>query len=120
MTGAKSLFSTRHFRRAGPALLQAAGLALAVTMVLPAIAADARPMKLRVAPHYPRIAKRPIIEGAVRIKATVDPDGKVSEVKAVSGSRSLYPSAENAVRKWRFVAAPGKSTITVDIVFALR
>jgi TonB family protein len=119
MTGTKSQFSARLFRRAGPALLKATALALAATMAIPAIAADARSIKPRVAPVYTKIAKRLKIEGTVRIKATVDPDGKVTGVKTISGSRALSRSAEDAVRKWRFVSAPGTSTVTVDIVFAL-
>ena len=119
MTGRYSKFSARFFRRAGFNLLQAASLALAVALAIPAIAADVRPVKSRVAPIYPEIAKRMKIEGMVKIEATIEPDGKVSDVKTISGHRALAPAAEDAVRKWRFVPAPSQSTITLDIVFAL-
>jgi TonB family protein len=119
MTSRHSQFSPRSIRRAGLKLLQAASLTLAVALALPALAADARPIKTRVAPIYPEIAKRMKIEGTVRIEAIVDADGKVSDVKTVSGHRALAPAAEDAVRKWRFVPAPDQSTVTVDIVFAL-
>jgi TonB family protein len=49
----------------------------------------------------------------------VDPDGQVSQAKAVSGNRALCPAAEDAVRKWRFAPADAQSTVTVEITFTL-
>jgi TonB family protein len=88
-------------------------------MAIPARAADERGVKSRVAPVYPEIARRMRISGVVTVQATVDPDGKVTDAKAVSGNRALSPAAEDAVRKWRFVPADATSTVTVEITFAL-
>jgi len=99
--------------------MHGAALALLLALTFPAFAADARPVKSRVAPIYPEIAKRLRIEGLVRVEATVDPEGKVIDAKAVSGNHALSPAAEDAVRKWRFLPAPDQSTVTVDINFAL-
>src|ERR1035438_10012365 len=63
------------------ALMQAAALVLVAVLALPAMAADDRPIKSRVSPVYPEIAKRMKITGVVRVEATVEPDGKVSAVK---------------------------------------
>ncbi len=85
-------------------LFQAAGLVLAVSMALPAKAADDRAVKSRVAPAYPEIAKRMRITGVVKVEATVDAEGKVTAVKTLSGNRTLASAAEDAGSKWRFVA----------------
>jgi TonB family protein len=111
--------SPRRLRRGGIWLFQAAALALLLPMAMPARAADDRAVNSRVAPVYPEIARRMRITGVVTVKATVDPDGKVTEAKAVSGSRAFSPAAEDAVRKWRFVPADAQSTVTVEVTFAL-
>jgi TonB family protein len=103
----------------GKRLVQAAALALAVTLAMPAMAADDRSVKSRVAPIYPDIAKRMKIEGVVNIQATVDPTGKVSEAKSVGGNLILAPAAEDAVRKWVFEAGPGTAKVKVDVNFVL-
>jgi len=111
--------SPRRLRRSGIWLFRAAALALLLAMAIPARAADERGVKSRVAPVYPEIARRMRISGVVTVQATVDPDGKVTDAKAVSGNRALSPAAEDAVRKWRFVPADATSTVTVEITFAL-
>ena len=67
-------------------MLQAAALVLLVGLALPARAGDDRAVKSRVAPVYPEIAKRLRIGGEVKLEATVDAQGKVKDVKAVSGN----------------------------------
>jgi TonB family protein len=100
-------------------LLQAATLALLVAMALPSRAADDRAIKSRVAPVYPEIAKRLKIGGEVKLDATVDANGKVTDVKPVSGNRVLSQAAEDAVRQWRFEPGDGSATVTVVVNFAL-
>ena len=111
--------SPRRLRRGGFWLFQAAALALLLPLALPVRAADDRAVKSRVAPVYPEIARRLRITGLVTVQATVDPDGKVTDAKAVSGSRALSPAAEDAVRKWKFVPADTQSTVKVEVTFAL-
>jgi TonB family protein len=113
--------STTHpygLRKAGMLLFQAAALGLLLAIALPARAGDDRAIKTRVAPVYPEIAKRMKIAGMVRIEATVDPQGKVKEVKTVSGNHMLSVAAEDAVRQWKFAPAPEDSTVNVDVNFA--
>ena len=102
----------------GRRLLQAAALAMMLTMVVPAFAA-ARAVKYRVPPVYPEVAKRLRIEGVVRVAATVDAKGDVTDVKEVSGNHILSLAAEEAVRKWKFEPASGQSIINIDINFTL-
>jgi len=100
-------------------LFQAGALALVLAIAMTARAAEDRAVKSRVAPVYPEIAKRMKITGAVKIEATVDPDGKVTDVKTLSGNRMLSPAAEDAVRKWKFVSAAAQSTVEVEVNFAM-
>jgi TonB family protein len=112
-------FRPHQLRRAGVRLMQVAALALVVTLAMPARAADERAIKTRVAPTYPEIAKRMRISGVVRLAVTVDPEGKVTGVKPVSGNTMLTAAAEDAVRKWRFEPGPGVSTVEVSLSFSL-
>jgi TonB family protein len=106
-------------RRETRFFLRAAALALIVSLALPARAGDDRAVKLRVPPVYPEIAKRMRISGEVKLEATVDADGKVKDVKAVSGNHMLELAAEDAVRQWRFVPGDGDTVVTVAVNFAL-
>ena len=111
---------TCHRRRStSTRWIQTAALALAVAMAVTAGAADERAIKSRVAPVYPELAKRMKISGLVKVEATVDADGKVTAVKTGSGSRALAVAAEDAVSKWRFVAASAASTVDVEVTFTL-
>ena len=105
-------------RRAGLRLAQAAALALVVALAMPARAADGRAVKTRVPPAYPEIAKRMRISGIVRLAVTVDPEGKVTDVKPLSGNTMLSTAAAEAVRRWRF--EPGsESTEEIALNFSL-
>lgn len=93
--------------------------AFVLVLALPALAAGDRDVKSRVAPTYPEMAKRMKISGSVKVSVTVDASGKVLSAKAVSGNRMLEPAAEEAVKNWKFVAAPATTTEEVEINFAL-
>lgn len=100
-------------------LRMAAAAALLLAMALPGRAMDDRGVKQRVAPVYPELAKRMKITGDVKVEATVDMDGKVTEVKATSGSKTLSPAAEDAVRKWKFLPGPSVSHVEVTVRFEI-
>ncbi len=106
-------------KRTAKRMLQVAALAMIVALATPGRAADERAIKSRVAPVYPELAKRMRISGVVKVEATVDVEGKVTDVKTLSGSHALSPAAEDAVRKWKFVPGSAVSTVDVDINFAL-
>ncbi|MDR3722973.1 MAG: energy transducer TonB [Terracidiphilus sp.] len=94
-----------------------AALALLFAMALPVRAADDRPVKQRVAPVYPEIAKRMHVAGEVKLQATVDASGKVIEVKTLSGNHMLSMAAEDAVRKWKFESGAGEAHVAVAVNF---
>ncbi len=106
-------------RRVLVRLMQAAALTLVVVLATQALAAGPREIQSRVAPVYPEMAKRMKIAGAVKVEATVDPEGKVLHAKAVSGNQMLTTAAEEAVRHWKFEPATSQSTVEVQVNFAL-
>lgn len=81
--------------------------------------ADTRKSLKTVAPVYPAIAAKMRVEGTVKLDATIDPDGSVSDVKVVSGHALLVQAAIEAVKKWKYESADGKSTQSVSVEFAL-
>ncbi len=107
------------FGRLGIRMFQGAALALILAIAMPARAGDERAIKSRVAPVYPEIAKRMRITGAVKLEVIVDAQGKVTDVKTVSGNHMLAVAAEDAVRQWKFVSASSESNVSVEVNFAL-
>ena len=81
--------------------------------------AEQRGVKQRIAPVYPEVAKRLRVMGVVRLEVFVNADGKVTDVKTVSGNRMLSTAAEEAVYKWKFAPASADSTEDLDINFEL-
>jgi TonB family protein len=103
----------------GIRVFQGAALALILAIAMPIRAADERAVKSRVAPIYPEIARRMRIGGAVKLQANVDSQGKVTDVKAVSGNHMLAVAAEDAVRQWRFVPGSGDSNVSLEVNFTV-
>ncbi len=56
----------------------------------------------RVAPVYPDIARQRMIQGTVVLKAIIAKDGRVVDLKPLSGPKELYDSAVGAVQQWRY------------------
>jgi len=69
-----------------------------------------RKTKSQVAPNYPELARRMKIRGVVRIQVTVAPNGSIKDAKLVGGHPVLANAALDAVRKWRYEAAPAETT----------
>jgi TonB family protein len=113
-------FSPNWLRRKGVRLFQAAALALLLLLAIPARAGDGRAIKSRVAPVYPEIARRMKIVGEVKLEITVDAEGKVTDVKKVSGNSMLSVAADEAVRKWKFEPGAATSVLTVSVNFAVQ
>jgi periplasmic protein TonB len=76
-------------------------------------------------PQYPTIAKAQHVEGAVRIDALVDENGRVSSAKVVGGPTMLHQAAIEAVRQWKYQPAtldgkPVPMHLTVTLQFKLQ
>jgi protein TonB len=57
-----------------------------------------------VAPVYPEIARMARVMGMVVLECTIDPSGRVTDVRIVTGHPLLNEAALNAVRQWRYTA----------------
>jgi TonB family protein len=71
----------------------------------------------KAAPVYPELAKRMHITGMVKLEVVVRPNGTVKTTKTVGGNPVLIQSAMDAVRKWKFEAAPEETTGIVELTF---
>ena len=76
-----------------------------------------RKIKNRVNPVYPELARRMSIVGKVKIEVVVAPDGRVKTARAVGGHPVLVQSCLEAVKDWRFDAAPEETTQIVEFDF---
>jgi TonB family protein len=53
-------------------------------------------------PKYPKEARKARLEGAVRVRITVDEKGKVIKAKAIDSDPALQEAAVKAALKWKF------------------
>lgn len=79
---------------------------------------DRRAVKVRP-PRYPQLAARMRVQGTVKLNATVESDGRVSDVKVVSGKPMLAGAATQAVQDWKYEPSNEKSTQSITVDFAL-
>jgi len=75
--------------------------------------------------QYPSMARQIHLEGEVIISLDVDPSGKVSAARAVSGPPILRAAALDAVKRWKYQPAtlgdkPVVSTEVVKLQFKLK
>lgn len=78
----------------------------------------------KVAPEYPKKAKKAHVEGAVRLHAVIAKDGTVQNIEVISGDPLLVDAALKAVRQWRYQPTqikgkPVEIDTTIDVMFAL-
>jgi protein TonB len=78
LPGAASNLGEEHWRGAGLQLLE------------------------RIVPRYPALAASERVQGQVVLVASIAKDGRVADVRPVSGPAVLASSAVDAVRQWRF------------------
>jgi TonB family protein len=79
--------------------------------------APSRQVRVRTVPDYPSLARQLKFTGKVKIEVTVTADGHVTATRVIGGSPLLVPSAVDAVKKWRFEAAPKETTEIVEFDF---
>ena len=63
---------------------------------------------------YPAALKDKGIQGAVRLKVFIKPDGSVKDTELLGGNPILAESAQKSVSQWKF--SPGNSESTVEVV----
>ena len=77
---------------------------LAVCISGTALAQSNRPLKSKVTPIFPELAKRMNVTGAVKVEVTVLPNGTVKAAKAIGGHPLLIDAAEKAAKQFKYEA----------------
>jgi TonB family protein len=99
------------------------GVALSSALGAHALAQSApeegkRKVKTRVTPTYPQLARRMNVTGRVRIEVIITPDGRVKSTRALGGHPILVQACVDAVKEWKFVAAPEETTQVIEFDFS--
>lgn len=76
-----------------------------------------RKVRTKTAPLYPELAKRMSVGGKVKIEVVITPDGHVKSTRVMGGHPLLVQACQDAVKEWKFVAAPEESTQVVEFEF---
>jgi len=74
----------------------------------------------KVTPLYPDLARRLNLRGVVKLLVLIEPDGRVKSTEVMGGNPVLTQAAVDAVRKWRYEAAPEQTRGVVEIRFDSR
>ena len=80
---------------------------------------SARKIVSTVRPGYPDLARTMHLEGTVKLRVTVTPNGTVKLVETVGGSPLLVKAAENAIYKWTWAPAKDESKELIEMRFHL-
>lgn len=78
-----------------------------------------RKVALKVNPQYPAVAHRMGLQGSVRMDVLVAPNGTVKSIELKGGHPMLAEAAQNAVRQWKWEAAPHETHETIEVKFTL-
>jgi protein TonB len=75
-------------------------------------------------PVYPELARRARVQGKVVLECVIDTDGRVTELRVVSGHALLADAAGDAVRGWVYTPTtlngqPIRVILTVTVTFQL-
>jgi TonB family protein len=106
--------------------LQAPGVA---TPVLPSLRVSqgvtGGKLLRRIPPRYPQSAMQQRIQGMVVLEAQIGKDGRVKDVKVISGNSLLAAAAVDVVREWRYEpfklsGEPVEMTTQVSLNFTLQ
>ena len=76
-----------------------------------------RKVKTRVTPVYPELAKRMNVAGKVKIEVIITSEGRVKSTRALGGHPLLVQACLDAVKEWKFAAAPEETTQVVEFEF---
>jgi protein TonB len=68
-------------------------------------------------PEYPALARQARLQGIVKLRVTIGPDGHVNNIVLRSGHPLLVPAAVEAVKTWRYDPAvlKGQPSLEADV-----
>jgi TonB family protein len=89
----------------------------AILFAQPDQSAIPRKVLSKVAPSYPDLARKANAHGLVRLRLTVEPDGKVSSAEAIGGNPVLVKASLDAVLKWKFAPKPQTTKELIELTF---
>jgi TonB family protein len=78
---------------------------------------NGRKVKSKVSPVYPELARRINVLGKVKLEVVITPDGRVKSTRVIGGHPILVQACQDAVKEWKFVAAPDETTQIVEFDF---
>jgi TonB family protein len=76
-----------------------------------------RKIKFKTNPQFSDLARRMNLSGKVKIELVIAPDGHVKSTRAVGGHPILIQSCMEAVKDWKFEAAPEETTQVIEFEF---
>ncbi len=79
---------------------------------------SARKVVVSVKPEYPETLKFAQIGGLVRLAATVQANGTVSQVEVRGGNPILAEKAQAAVMKWKYAPGPTQTVEEISVSFS--
>jgi len=113
-----------EFKKSNPVRFASATLTLALCLmaVVPVslaqkVSKPERKVIVVAKPDYPDILRHAQVGGVVRLKATVLPNGTVSNVEVLGGNPILAENAATAVKKWKYAPAATQTTEDVSLSF---
>ena len=76
----------------------------------------------KISPNYPPLAKQAKISGTVVLRAEISKEGKIQDLRFISGHPMLAQAAIDAVRQWRYKpylvnGEPVEAGTTVGVMF---
>jgi TonB family protein len=109
----------------GAGFASSSGPAVPIAPVTVGGAVRAAQLLTSTRPTYPAFAKTQRVSGDVKIDALIDPTGRVTTMKVVSGPAMLHQAAMDALHQWKYQPAtldgkPVPIHLTVTIQFRLQ
>ena len=71
----------------------------------------------KVPVQYPKTLREKGIQGDVRLKVFIKPDGSVRNTELLGGNPILAESAQKSVGKWKFSSANSETTVEIVVHF---